>query len=234
MNITNDIITAYTETFYRSGSEELARLREFAEKEHVPIISRAAEDLISCLLSIKRPSRLLEIGSAVGYSASCFVSCCGCRVDSIEADREMYEAAASNTRALGYGDMVSIHHGDARDLLKAPHESGICEKGELFDAVFIDAAKSHYREFFDLCMPLCANDAVIICDNILMKGMTASDEYDTGRRYRTSIRKMREFVRYINGLSYTDTCVLAVGDGISVSIIDRDAYDEEMSGSVDR
>ena len=62
---------------------------------------------------------------------------------------------------------------------------------------------------------------MIICDNVLMKGMTASDEFDTNRRYRTSIRKMREFLDYINNLEYADTSILPIGDGVSVSIIDR-------------
>ena len=93
--------------------------------------------------------------------------------------------------------------------------------------VFIDAAKSHYREFWDLAVPLCKDDAVIICDNILMKGMTASDEYDKGRRYKTSIRKMREFVIYINSLDYADTCVLPVGDGVSISVIDKKYIDRD-------
>ena len=96
---------------------------------------------------------------------------------------------------------------------------------DLYDVVFIDAAKSHYREFWDMALPMCRQSALIICDNVLMKGMTASDIYDTNKRYKTSIRKMREFIKYINHLEYADTCVLPVGDGVSVSVIDKDIYD---------
>ena len=131
----------------------------------------------------------------------------------IEADRETRDIALNNVKNLGLEDKVDVIQGDARDILP--------ELSKKFDVVFIDAAKSHYREFWDLAVPLCKDDAVIICDNILMKGMTASDEYDKGRRYKTSIRKMREFVIYINSLDYADTCVLPVGDGVSISVIDK-------------
>lgn len=88
--------------------------------------------------------------------------------------------------------------------------------------MFIDAAKSHYKAFWDLAMPLCNDEAMIICDNVLMKGMTASDEYDPGKKYKTSIRKMREFIQYIMDLPYADTCILPVGDGVSISVIDKE------------
>ncbi len=215
MNITNNIVTAYIDTLYKSGSDDLKRLREFAEEKRIPVILKDTESLIVNLLRIKKPSRLLEIGAAIGYSSCCFSEGCGCSVTTVESNAEYYEAARSNIESLGFGDKVEILYGDARDVLRAMEHP----EGGVFDAVFIDAAKSHYREFWDLAVPLCRDDAVIICDNVLMKAMTASDDYDPAKRYRTSIRRMREFVSYITHLDYADTCVLPVGDGISVSVI---------------
>ena len=78
----------------------------------------------------------------------------------------------------------------AREVLEGMQE----EYKDKFDFVFIDAAKSHYKAFWDLAMPLCKKDAVVVCDNVLMKAMTASDEFDKNKKYKTSIRKMREFL----------------------------------------
>lgn len=220
MNITNSIITSYLNTLYSGASSKLIELRKLAEEKHVPIILKDTEGLLLSLLKIKKPERLLEIGAAVGYSACCFADGCGCDVVTVEADKEMYEVALSNIKNLGFADKVTVKYGDARLILEDMAQD--IEKEELFDAVFIDAAKSHYKAFWDLALPLCKQDALIICDNVLMKGMTASDDYDPNRKYKTSIRKMREFIKYINDLEYADTCILPVGDGVSISVIDKD------------
>ncbi len=123
----------------------------------------------------------------------------------------MAELAELNIRNLGFENRIRVLRGDAREVM-----TGLNEKE--FDVVFIDAAKSHYLSFWNLALPLCRPDAVIICDNVLMKGMTASDEYDIKGKYNTSIRKMREFLVYIN--EQAETSVLPVGDGISISLIE--------------
>ena len=219
MNITNNIITSYIETLYTSANPKLSELRAFAEENKVPIILKDTEGLLLNLLKIKGAKKLLEIGAAVGYSACCFAEGCGCDVTTIEADEEVFKTALSNVKNLGFADKVKVLHGDAREVLEKLTIDNSDE--ELYDVVFIDAAKSHYKAFWDLALPLCKDDALIICDNVLMKGMTASDEYDTNKKYKTSIRKMREFISYINNLDYADTCVIPVGDGVSISVIDK-------------
>ncbi|MGI6765632.1 MAG: O-methyltransferase [Lentihominibacter sp.] len=211
MNITNDIITAYLDTLYVNKNQKLKELREFAEKERVPIILKDTEELLLQLIRIKKPAKVLEIGTAVGYSACCFADAYDCQVVTIEADDEMADIAESNIRNLGFENKVEVLRGDAREVMADL-------KGNTFDVVFIDAAKSHYLSFWNLALPLCRPDAVIICDNVLMKGMTASDEYDTKGKYNTSIRKMREFLIYIN--EQAETSVLPVGDGISISLVE--------------
>ena len=213
MNITNDIIGAYIGDLYVNDNNKLMELRTFAEEKHVPIIQKDTEGLLRALLKLKKPAIVLEIGTAVGYSSCVFADCCGCRITTVEADENMANIAETNIAELGFGDEIKVLRGDARQVLE-----GL--QGEKFDVAFIDAAKSHYREFWDLIIPLMNRDGLIICDNILMKGMTASDEFDTRGRYKTSIRKMREFVQYINNLDYADTTVLPVGDGVSVSVLD--------------
>ena len=225
MNITNEIVKEYTDSLYSSCSTPLNDLRVSAEADRVPVIMRDTEELITALFRLKKPERVLEIGAAVGYSSCCFAEKCGCRVTTVEADEKMYKTAVSNISRLGFDDRVEVLQGDARQVLHDRAGSGryTSADGEgVFDAVFIDAAKSHYRYFWDLSLPLCRKNALIVCDNVLMKGMTASDQYDVRKKYKTSIRKMRGFLEYITGSGYAKTCVLPVGDGVSISILERE------------
>ena len=215
MNITNEIISAYIDNLYVNENSKLEELREFAESRRVPIILKDTEKLLKVIMKLKEPARVLEIGTAVGYSSCVFADCCGCTVITIESDEDSAKAARSNIENLGFGDLVEVKEGDARDVLLS------LENEDKFDILFIDAAKSHYREFWDLAMPLMNDESMVICDNVLMKGMTASDEYDERGRYKTSISRMREFIEYINGLDYADTAVLPVGDGVSISLIEK-------------
>lgn len=215
MNITNEIISAYIENLYVNKNTELEDLREFAESRHIPIIQKDTENLLKVIMKLKEPARILEIGTAVGYSSCVFADCCGCRVVTIESNEEQAKAARTNIENLGFGELVQVIHGDARDVLKN------LDKDEKFDILFIDAAKSHYRAFWDLAMPLLREESMIICDNVLMKGMTASDQFDERGRFKTSINKMRDFLEYINSIEYADTAVLPVGDGVSISLIEK-------------
>lgn len=213
MNITNEKVTSYLNQLYSPLTPQLARLRERAEQERVPVILRDTERFLAVMLSAAKPRRVLEIGAAVGYSASCFAEICGeeTEIITLEADPQMAERARENIERLGYRDRVTVVLGDARESLKS--------LGGSFDFVFIDAAKSHYRSFFDGAMKLCVPGSLIVCDNVLMKAKTASDEYDPRGKYRTSIRRMREFLEYITASELVETCVFAAGDGISVSVV---------------
>ena len=215
MNITNEIISAYIDNLYVNENTKLEELREFAEERHIPVILKDTEQLLKVILKLKQPARVLEIGTAVGYSSCVFADCCGCSVLTIEADEETAKAAQTNIDNLGFSGLVEVRCGDAREVLKNLKDEGP------FDILFIDAAKSHYREFWDLAMPLMRDECMIICDNVLMKGRTASDTFITRHREKTSAMRMREFIQYITSLDYADTTVLPVGDGLSISMISR-------------
>ena len=212
MNITNEKITEYINGFYRPLSKELSELRESAEKDRVPVILRDTEGLIISLLKTVKPKRLLEIGTAVGYSASCFAAAAErLEITSLESDPAMYNAAIKNIAALGFSERVNVIAGDARVTMRSLTAG--------YDIVFIDAAKGQYRVFWDSAIPLCKNGSIIVSDNVLMKGCAASDEYDPTGRFKTAIRKMREYLDYICSLDYADSVVLTVGDGVAISII---------------
>ena len=150
----------------------------------------------------------------------------------LPGEHMQYAAVAEGLVKVENGEVLvlvdSIERPEEIDVNRAKRKAEEAEEAAKddpeggFDVVFIDAAKSHYKAFWDLAMPLCNDEAMIICDNVLMKGMTASDEYDPGKKYKTSIRKMREFIQYITDLPYADTCILPVGDGVSISVIDKE------------
>lgn len=220
MNITNDKVTEYLEGLYRPLNDELGKLRTDAEKHHVPIIVRETEAFFLNLARMKRPRRILEIGTAVGYSAICFAAVLPeTEIVSLEHSEKMYRAALANIERCGLSGRIRIKHGDAVEILKEMRNSMADADSEGFDLVFIDAAKSYYKKFWDSCIPLCRKDAVILSDNVLLKARTASDEYITERRQKTSVKRMREFIRYISNLDYAETAVLPLGDGVAVSVL---------------
>lgn len=211
MNIINDKVTAYIEEQYRPVSPELGALRRRAEEDGIHIILRDMEGLLLNLIRMKRPRRILEIGTAVGYSAACMISVSEAEAVTIEADLQTARIARENIESLGLAERITVLRGKGQEVLD--------EVEGPFDVVFIDAAKSHYRTFWDKAINLCGPGAVVICDNVLMRGTTVSEEYDPRRKHRTSIRRMREFLDYLTDEAQADTCILPVGDGVSISIL---------------
>lgn len=219
MNITNDKITEYINGFYQPVNSKLAELRQQAEEQRVPIILKETESLILNLVRMKKPKRILEIGTAVGYSALCFASVCEeCHVITIESNLEKYHTASANIEKFGMSHRIEVRFGDGAEVLEDMYK----EQCGDFDMIFIDAAKSHYRKFWDNSVKLCRPSCWVLSDNVLMKGMTVSDEYDKGGKHKTNIRNMREFVKYIHSLPYCTTSVMSAGDGLALSLINSD------------
>lgn len=220
MSIKNDRVTEYLDGLYQPLNDALRQLRADAEEYHVPIILRETEACILNIIRMKKPRRILEIGTAVGYSALCFAAAFPeAEIVSLEVSEEMYRTALANVERFGFDRRIQIKLGDAVESLKELSSSITNVDTAGFDLVFIDAAKSHYREFWDSSIPLCRKGAVILSDNVLLKASTASDEYVTEKRHKTSVKRMREFIEYITKLDYADTAVLSVGDGVAVSVL---------------
>ncbi len=217
-NITNETVLEYLSELYENKNNKLSKLRDFAETNRVPIILRDTEGLLIALAKLKKPARVLEIGTAVGYSACIFANSCDCEITTIEADSDMADAAELNIGNLGFDKRISVLRGEAREILEELQNCNEKTEKSKYDLVFIDASKSHYREFWDLSEPLLSSDGIIICDNILMSGMTVDNKYDPKHRHKTSIKKMREFIEYILSRDDIDTCILPVGDGVSISL----------------
>ena len=212
-NITNDLVTDYINGFYTPLTDELGKLRVDSEEKNVPIILKETESFLKTFLGVIKPARILEIGCAVGYSAMFFAQLTGAEVYTIEKNSEMVETAVKNIESLGYAEKINVFEGDGEEITELLKKEGT----KPFDVVFIDAAKSHYQRFFDACLPLCGPDTMIIADNVLFKGRIADDKYDPDGKYKTNIRRMREFIAYIMNKPSLDSSILAVGDGLSIT-----------------
>lgn len=214
-NITNQKITDYINSFYEPLSSELGELRKQAEEDNVPIILKDSEALLVSLLNIKRPVKILEVGTAIGYSALVMSAALpDAEIYTVERDEEIHAKAVTNVNKFGKSGQIVLLKGDAtEEILKLAE----LENPPSFDFIFIDAGKSKYKEFFDAALKLADKNAMIVCDNMLFKGRIASEEYDEGKKYKTTIRKMREFLDYLYSLDGYHTSYLSVGDGVTIT-----------------
>ncbi|MEG2785021.1 MAG: O-methyltransferase [Anaerovoracaceae bacterium] len=215
MNITNDIVTDYINSFYKAKNVQLDRFRRESEDKNVPIILRETENFLNVLLEVRKPKKILEIGTAVGYSAAYFATV---REDSeiftIEKQEKAFSVAEKNIENLGLCEKIHLFQGDGEDCINAIKEQGVGD----FDMVFIDAAKSHYKRFLDAATSICATNALIVSDNVLMRARTASDVYDPTGRHVTNIKKMREYLEYITSSPNFSTSIISCGDGLALSV----------------
>lgn len=215
-NITNELVTEYINGFYRAPIEELMKLRETAEAADIPIILRETEDFLGVLLAMIKPQRILEIGAAVGYSAAYFAAVTGAEVVTIEKDPQMLETAQANIKKLGFERKIRALGGDGTSVMNQ-----LAEQQELpFDFIFIDAAKSHYKDFLDAALPLSKEGSLIVSDNVLFRGRVASDIYDPDKKHKTNIRKLREYAEYIYSHPRLKTSIVACGDGLAISLVE--------------
>jgi len=220
MNIITQQVAAYLDELYRPLNPFLEELRKEAENNHVPIILRDTEQLLGNLLRMRQPKKILEIGTAVGYSAIYFAAVCDdALITTLEISEESAEIATKNIENAGESTRIQIIKGDAKKSLIFLQEQMKEEQAVPYDFIFIDAAKAQYQAFWDACQPLCKKNTLIVSDNILFKGMTASDDFVLNRRYKTIVRRMREYLYHITNTEIAETCVLAVGDGVAVSLI---------------
>ncbi len=218
MHITIPEVTEYLSGLYRPLNSKLKEFRRDCEEKHVPIILKDAEELILNTIRMKKPKEILEIGTAVGYSAICFATAAPyVNITTLELREATVEKANRNIKDFGFQDRIQVIQGDGREtLLRLKEELSQGERAP-FDMVFIDGAKGHYMEFWEKIQSLIAAEAVVISDNVLYKAITASDRFLTLRRNGTIMRRMREYLTHITSLEHVTTCVLPVGDGLAIS-----------------
>ncbi len=208
--LTNQLIENYTNSLYRQDDPFLTQLRQQAQSSLVPIITRDTERLLYTLCALIRPGRILEIGTAIGYSAVCFAKAAPqARILTIESRERSCHKARENFLKAGVQERVRVLQGKAEEVL--PTLSGS------FDLIFIDAAKGQYMTFFCLAAPFMEPGCLVISDNVLYKGMPADDSFVDIRRNKTIAKRMRRYLSYLTEEPALETCLLSVGDGVALS-----------------
>ena len=189
--------------------EELEKIKEKALEEHIPIIMDDTLEVIEDYLKKNKPKKILEIGTAVGYSAICFTEFLSEDgiIDTIEREHTRVEEAKENIKKMGLEDKIHILEGDAVEIL--PTLEG------KYDAIFIDAAKGKYPFFLKESLRMLSYNGVIFADNILYKGYVLSD-YNKHKQ-RTAVRNLREYIKETTEDENLDTKILEVGDGLAIT-----------------
>lgn len=191
------------------NKNELSKIKEKALEDHIPIIMDDTLEVIAKILIEKKPARILEIGTAVGYSAICFseyLSKNG-RIDTIERDVQREAEARENIKKVGVEDKIRLYEGDAVEILPTLNEK--------YDVVFIDAAKGKYPFFLEQALRMLKDDGIILADNILYKGYVMSD-YNKHKQ-RTAVTHLREYIKETTENPELETEILEVGDGLAIS-----------------
>lgn len=190
------------------NQEEFEIVKKRALENHIPIIMDDTLEKIVEILEKEKTSRILEIGTAVGYSASCFARYTeNAIIDTIELDEERAKEAIVNVEKIGVANRINIMIGNAVEILPTLNNT--------YDIVFIDAAKSKYEIFLEEAIRLSKKGSLILADNILYKGYVMSD-YNKHKQ-RTAVRHLREYIRLVTENPNLETDILEIGDGLAIS-----------------
>lgn len=191
------------------NKQELQIIKQKALEEHIPIIMDDTLEVVDKILTEIKPKKILEIGTAVGYSAMCFSEYLveGGKIDTIERDEERIAEAKENIKKVGAKEKINIYEGDAVEILPTLNDK--------YDIIFIDAAKGKYPFFLREALRMLNEDGVILADNILYKGYVMSD-YNKHKQ-RTAVRNLREYIHDVTNNPNLETEILEVGDGLAIT-----------------
>ena len=210
--IIDNRLTEYLHSLEISRGELLDTIEKKAIEDGVPIIRSETAALLRSLTAALRPENILEIGTAVGYSAlqMCQVMPENCHITTIEKYEKRIPEAKENFRKAGEESRITFLEGDADMWLKEL-------KGKQFDLVFMDAAKGQYLNWLPLLLDLMPVGAVLISDNVLQDGDVVQSRFAVQRRNRTIHSRMREYLYELKHMEEFETAVIPIGDGVTIS-----------------
>lgn len=202
------------DSFLRSTIERetgfLKELEDYAEKNHVPILQPESAAFLKVLVRTHKPERILEAGTAIGYSAAIMaqVMPTGGIIDTIEIDEETAELARKNIKAMNLDKSIRVLLGDALDVMQCLSTP--------YDLIFLDAAKGQYKEYFNKALRLLKPGGLLVSDNVLYKGLVTQNEA-LPHKHRTIAVNLREYLNTLCHDSRFETAIIPIGDGMAVS-----------------
>lgn len=208
--ITHEYMEEYLRNLIPENKGLLKELEDFAKENAVPIAQKETAKFLEFMVSLNKPKNILELGTAIGYSSILMYTSSSkdTQIKTIERNEEMVKLARDNIKKCSLQDHIEVIEGDCLEELKKLH-------GE-FDVIFMDAGKGHYNHFLPECLRLLAKDGIIIADNVLFRGMVATDEL-VKRRKITIVKRMRSYLEMVSKDENLITTVLPMGDGIALT-----------------
>ena len=210
--IVDERMTVFIDSMDTPNTEFLNQLEKYSKETNVPIIRPSMQSFLKLLLAIKQPKKILEVGTAIGFSAL-LMSEYGpedCHITTIEKYEKRIPLAKENFAKAGKEDRITLLEGDATDILK--------ELNGTYDLIFMDAAKGQYIHFLPDILRLLRPGGLLISDNVLQDGDIIESRFAVTRRNRTIHARMREYLYELTPHPMLDTCILPVGDGATLSV----------------
>lgn len=210
--IVDERLVTFINSFDSGNTEELDQIEKEAIETYVPIIRKEMQSFLKMLLAIKKPARILEVGTAIGFSSILMAEYnpADCRITTIENYEKRIPIARANFKRVGKEHQITLLEGDAAEVLKTIDEP--------FDFIFMDAAKGQYIHFMPEVLRLLKKDGVLVSDNVLQDGDIIESRYVVTRRNRTIHKRMRDYLYQLTHHEDLVTSILPIGDGITVSV----------------
>ena len=209
--IVEERLVTYINSLDTGNTTILDEIEKEAIDTYVPIIRKEMQSFLKLLLAIKKPARILEVGTAVGFSAILMAEYnpVSCEITTIENYEKRIPIARENFKRAGKDGMITLLEGDAAEVLKTLKKP--------YDFIFMDAAKGQYIHFLPDILRLLAEDGVLVSDNVLQDGDIIESRFAVTRRNRTIHKRMRDYLYELTHHENLVTSVLPIGDGITVS-----------------
>ena len=210
--IVNERIVDYINSLDKGNSPVCNAIEKEAWADGVPIIRKEMGNLLKVLLLLKQPQKILEVGTAVGYSSILMSENMpqNCRITTIENYEKRIPVAKNNFKRAGKEEVITLLEGDAMDILK--------ELDGTYDFIFMDAAKGQYINFLPELLRLMPAGGLLISDNVLQEGDIVESRYGVTRRNRTIHTRMREYIYTLTHAEQLETSIVPIGDGITLSV----------------
>ncbi len=210
--ITDERMRVFIDSFDTGNTPFLDALETDARSRDIPVIRRETQRLLKTLLALKRPLRILEVGTAVGFSTllMCAYTPSGTHITTIENYTERIREAKENFQKAHLESRITLLEGDAGDVLQTLTGP--------FDLIFLDAAKAQYIRWFPDLLRLMEAGSILVSDNVLQEGDLVESHFLVERRKRTIYKRMREYLYAITHEPDLETVILPAGDGVALSV----------------
>lgn len=213
--VTFDYMEKYIRDLIPNNKGILKELEEYAKENNVPIVQIETANFLEMMIQLKKPKKILELGTAIGYSSILMHTASGFKSEivTIERDENMLVQAKSNLKKYNFENNIKVIEGECISVLDNLSQDSECK----FDLIFMDAGKGHYNHFLPYCLKLLSKDGIIIADNVLFRGMVASKDL-LKRRKITIVKRMKKYLEMVSDKNEFITSVIPMGDGIAVTM----------------